>query len=876
MNVRPRSLLLVACALLAFLSPPRLLADVGRWTSNGPDGAPVLALTAVPSEPSTVYLGTSRRLYRSVDAGSLWTPVALSGRFDFVVTTSAPSVVYAAGGSTLYRTTDGGATWVARLAPFVRPESASVDRNDPMALYVVTGGAVFRTADGGDSWQPIISVPARAVGIATDPAQSGVLYAATNAGVYRSPDRGATWTRTSLREATFKVLFDPEAESRLFALSSTGVQVSTNRGESWRRIANPIQIATHLAFDPADSSRLYLVSGGDVFSSSDGGETVTVVRDGTFGPIVVSGSSVVLAGSATGVDRSDDTGHAWSSANVGIRESPVRALAIDPTNPAVVFAGGFPGIYESHDGGGRWNAIPGSPEAHTISIDPANPSTLYASGRGVHKSTDAGRTWKDRSPAELVGYVAALVIDPNDARRVFASNQAVLRSLNGTEDWDAVLKIEDTVGSFYYPPEGRALAIAPSDSATVYVGGAMNEYADGFVSRSEDGGTAWSAFSLLDRSVKVLAIDPCDPGIVYAGTFGGVHRSTDGGATWSEPGLPGFDITSLVLDPRHSSSLFAGTSAGLFWTTDSGASWTPFEPALAGPIFALAIDSSGRFLHAGTPDGVFSLERTFEPCVAGLDRLCLLGARFELSVVARDPRNGDAVPGQGVPDGDRFGYFSFPALTGDARFPEVFVKMADASGLPAPYGNNVWVFHTSLTDLNYFLTVRDTQTGRIKNYSSQKFGNPSSLACGVADTAAFHGACTARTPSAPMSSAEPAEVSNPALSLLGGRFRATLQATDPRSGRTVEASAVPKADGFGYFSLPGFTGDPTFPEVFVKMTDGTALPGRSFWIFHSGLTDVEYTLTVTDQSTGAVRSYRRGAPGGAQLCGEADTSAFAD
>ncbi|HVE65859.1 MAG TPA: hypothetical protein VNC59_04700, partial [Thermoanaerobaculia bacterium] len=711
-------------------------------------------------------------------------------------------------------------------------------------------------------------------GITVDPAQSAVLYAATNAGLYRSPDRGATWISTSLREATFKVLFDPRSDSRMFALTLSSVQVSENRGQSWRRIARSISIASHIAINPADSNRLYLVSGGDVYSSSDGGETVTLARDGTFGPIIVAGSSVVLAGSAKGVDRSDDAGRAWTSANVGIRETQVRALAIDPTNPAVVFAGGSSGIYVSRDGGGHWNAIAGSPETNAIAIDPANPSTLYIAGRGVHKSTDGGEKWKNTSSAALAGYVAALVIDPNDARRVFASNETVFRSIDGSENWDAVLKMEDTVASYYYPPVANALAIAPSDSANVYAGGAIHDYEHGFVSRSDEGGTAWFPPSILARPVTALAVDPCDPAVVYAGTWGGIQRSTDGGATWSEPGLPGLFVSSLVLDPRQSSSIFAGTSAGLFWTTDSGTSWTRFEPALAERIVSLAIDSSGRFLHAGTPDGVFSLERTFAPCAGGSDRLCLLGGRFELAVIARNPRNGEAVAGQGVPDGDRFGYFSFPALTGDASFPEVFVKMADATGLPAPYGSNVWVFHTSLTDLSYTLTVRDTQTGRVKVYESRKFGSPSSMACGVADTAAFHGACTVRTLSASMSSAGLFEVSSPALSLLGGRFRATLRATDPRSGRTVEGNAVPKADGFGYFSLPGFTGDPSFPEVFVKMTDGTALPGRSFWIFHSGLTDVVYTLTVTDQVTGAVRSYRRGAPGGAELCGEADTSAF--
>ena len=90
MRLQARFALSSAFALFAAFSPPRLLADVGRWTNNGPDGAPALALAAVPSEPSTVYLGTYRRLYKSVDAGAHWTPLALSRGLDFILTTSKP------------------------------------------------------------------------------------------------------------------------------------------------------------------------------------------------------------------------------------------------------------------------------------------------------------------------------------------------------------------------------------------------------------------------------------------------------------------------------------------------------------------------------------------------------------------------------------------------------------------------------------------------------------------------------------------------------------------------------------------------------------------------------------------------------------------
>jgi hypothetical protein len=45
-------------------------------------------------------------------------------------------------------------------------------------------------------------------------------------------------------------------------------------------------------------------------------------------------------------------------------------------------------------------------------------------------------------------------------------------------------------------------------------------------------------------------------------------------------------------------------------------------------------------------------------------------------------------------------------------------------------------------------------------------------------------------------------------------------------------------------------------------------------VFQTGLTDLDYTLTVTDQVTRAVRTYSGGATEGTRLCGSADTTAF--
>ena len=59
---------------------------------------------------------------------------------------------------------------------------------------------------------------------------------------------------------------------------------------------------------------------------------------------------------------------------------PINALAIDPTNPSVLYAASAAGgLYRSSDAGASWTAIPGLqvPIVHSIAIDPSDPSRIY-------------------------------------------------------------------------------------------------------------------------------------------------------------------------------------------------------------------------------------------------------------------------------------------------------------------------------------------------------------------------------------------------------------------------------------------------------------------------------------------------------------------
>jgi hypothetical protein len=106
------------------------------------------------------------------------------------------------------------------------------------------------------------------------------------------------------------------------------------------------------------------------------------------------------------------------------------------------------------------------------------------------------------------------------------------------------------------------------------------------------------------------------------------------------------------------------------------------------------------------------------------DTLSLLGGRMEVQITASDPQTGAFIAGTAIARGDRFGYFSFPSLTGDPELPEVFVKAIDATSLTGTF----WFFYSGMTSVPYTLSVRNANSGEtISSLLSGPF-------CGDADT----------------------------------------------------------------------------------------------------------------------------------------------
>jgi len=104
------------------------------------------------------------------------------------------------------------------------------------------------------------------------------------------------------------------------------------------------------------------------------------------------------------------------------------------------------------------------------------------------------------------------------------------------------------------------------------------------------------------------------------------------------------------------------------------------------------------------------------------------------------------------------------------------------------------------------------------------------------------------------------------LCLLAGRFRVEVNWRVPSQGTSGAGRAVGMTSDTGHFWF--FSASNV--ELVIKVLDGRAFNNK-YWVFFGALSDVEYTITVTDTSTGAVRTYFN--PAG-RLASIADTSAF--
>ncbi|HEY6213466.1 MAG TPA: hypothetical protein VIW45_14340, partial [Vicinamibacterales bacterium] len=378
-----------------------------------------------------------------------------------------------------------------------------------------------------------------------------------------------------------------------------------------------------------------------------------------------------------GVWKTTDGGQTWSAASDGFFGGSVGAVAVAPSDPAVVYAGTGEetvrgnvthgdGVWKSTDAGKTWTHVGLADSRHIgrIRVHPNNPDVVYVAAmghafgankeRGVYRSRDGGKSWEQILFVNDSAGAVDLAMDPSNPRILFASTwrfrrtpysfesggegSALWKSTDGGDSWKEVSRNKGM-------PKGTLGIIGVSISRTnpqnVY---AIVEAKEGGVYRSHDGGDTWTKVS-NDPDLKQRAwyynriyADPKDEDTAYVVNVA-FHKSKDGGKTWTTIRTPHGDNHDLWIDPNDPLRMIESNDGGATVSTDGGATWTTEDNQPTAQIYRVSTDTDFpyRLLGAQQDNSALRIRNNgsgFEPTAGG-----------ESGYIIADPTNPDVVYG---------------------------------------------------------------------------------------------------------------------------------------------------------------------------------------------------------------------------------------
>ena len=306
-----------------------------------------------------------------------------------------------------------------------------------------------------------------------------------------------------------------------------------------------------------------------------------------------------------GVWRSTDGGATWDRSSKGMFvECDVRALAVHPRRPRVLYAGTNEGVYRTENAGDDWTRVEGPLTdlvTWSLLVVPHNPDTLLAGTRPprLFRSTDAGRNWHeaDARPAQecagiVFNRVTTLRADPIERERLWAGVEidGVWTSRDGGASWGRIgqgLSSADIHGLAIVPREGRRVLLATTNND---------------LNISHDDGDTWQPQHVGKKFghayCRGLAQRPDQPEVLFLGngdgppgSVGAAWRSLDGGQSWQKltvPAVPNSTIWDFAFNPSMPDNVYAYSVSGeVYHSPDGGERWHKF-PREFGEIRSLA------------------------------------------------------------------------------------------------------------------------------------------------------------------------------------------------------------------------------------------------------------------------------------------------
>ena len=357
-----------------------------------------------------------------------------------------------------------------------------------------------------------------------------------------------------------------------------------------------------------------------------------------------------------GVWKTDDAGATWRSIGDKLPAASVGAMAIATQRfPHTIYVGtgqvearydvaAGNGVYKSATDGKSWEPLGLTQTRHigAILVDPRSDDTVLVGAlghyfgpnkeRGVYKSTDGGKTWKQTLFIDENTGVVDLAADPQNPDVIYAAawqvrnwpwlsyfqpnagpGSGVYKSTDGGNNWKRL------GGNGW--PEGSLGRIGLATANDGYVYAVVNaaphsgnvphaaSKTEGGLYRSADGGTTWTRMSdeswlQNDYFARITIGDPRVHDLIYSAGQS-IRESGDGGKTWNiVKGAPGGDdYHSIWFNPKHLDHSVVASDQGTAVSVDGLVSWSDWYNQPTGQFYHLAADNRFPYwVYSGQQD----------------------------------------------------------------------------------------------------------------------------------------------------------------------------------------------------------------------------------------------------------------------------------
>ena len=388
--------------------------------------------------------------------------------------------------------------------------------------------------------------------------------------------------------------------------------------------------ARALAADPLEPAHILLGSGaGALYESRDGGRHWSyrahlgvgenlMLENLAFDPEIpatIYAAGWNVSGEGGGFFISHDGGASWSEPE-GLRGKSIQALAQSASDPHILIAGALDGLYRSSDRGGSWQRITPADNAdlrnfESVAIDPHNPAIIYAGTWHLPwKTTNGGTSWEIIKQGMIEDSdVFSIILDHSRPETVYASAcSGIYKSDNGGHLFRKIQGIPHTA------QRTRVMQQDPGDPLTVYAGTTEGLY------KTTNGGASFRRITPANYILNDVLIDPRNPKrLLIATDRGGVFASDDAGENFysSNDGFAHRQVATLA---AAAEGVYAGVLndkefGGVFLLRE--AKWSQVNRGLEGAdIFDLELSSRGK-LAAASNRGIFVLNPETQRWQAG-------------------------------------------------------------------------------------------------------------------------------------------------------------------------------------------------------------------------------------------------------------------